>query len=107
MDQAAFDYNNMQEYDLHECARKMVHVEIVRRRNGMARSLPNEYVSIECQPQYAPEEIIMLRRANCRRFFPQLAQWRRELDFFPRQVCQTVGKSVAIALRHIGKPPRG
>eukprot|EP00969_Alexandrium_andersonii_P183163 8093341-Alexandrium_andersonii.AAC.1 len=107
VDACAFDYSRMQEYDLEESARKMVHVDIVRRRKGTPRSLPREYVAIKYQPQYAPEEIIMLRRANCRSFFPQLAQWHLELGNWSRRVCQNVGRSVTIALRHIGELPRG
>eukprot|EP00969_Alexandrium_andersonii_P165001 7293699-Alexandrium_andersonii.AAC.1 len=66
MDVAAYDYNQMQEFDLVECARKMVDVNIVRRRDGSHRALPHEYVAIDCQPQYARGQIIMLRRANCK-----------------------------------------
>eukprot|EP00969_Alexandrium_andersonii_P011751 512506-Alexandrium_andersonii.AAC.1 len=49
----------------------------------------------------------MLRRANCRSFFPQLAQWRLEMGRWSRQVCQKVGLSVTIALRHMGRLPCG
>eukprot|EP00969_Alexandrium_andersonii_P142434 6297998-Alexandrium_andersonii.AAC.1 len=67
----------------------------------------SEYVAIESQPQYARGQIIMLRRANCKMFFPQLAQWHSELDRGSLQVCQRVWISVTIGLRHLRRLPRG
>eukprot|EP00969_Alexandrium_andersonii_P204373 9031501-Alexandrium_andersonii.AAC.1 len=49
----------------------------------------------------------MLRRANCEMFFPQLAQWHSELDKGSLQVCQRIGVSVTIGLRHLSRLPRG
>eukprot|EP00969_Alexandrium_andersonii_P245524 10850197-Alexandrium_andersonii.AAC.1 len=66
MDVAAFDYNEQPEFGLDEIAEQMVRVEYVRRRSGAPRTLPHQYLPIEQQPLYAPESIIMLRRANCR-----------------------------------------
>eukprot|EP00969_Alexandrium_andersonii_P045327 1990222-Alexandrium_andersonii.AAC.1 len=52
----------------------------VRQSNGQARQLPHEYIPTETGPRFAPEQIVVLRRSNCRAFFPQLAQWRSELS---------------------------
>eukprot|EP00969_Alexandrium_andersonii_P293790 12984449-Alexandrium_andersonii.AAC.1 len=66
----------------------MVCVDTVRRRDGAPRTLPNQYLAIDVQPQYVPEQIIMLRRANCRVFFPELAQWHSELGRRSLEVCR-------------------
>eukprot|EP00975_Prorocentrum_lima_P039352 8271792-Prorocentrum_lima.AAC.1 len=79
MDVAAFNYNELPEFGLDEIAERMVRVEYVRRRNGAPRTLPHQYLPIKHQPLYSPGNVIMLRRANCCMFFPQLATWRAEL----------------------------
>eukprot|EP00969_Alexandrium_andersonii_P127114 5618334-Alexandrium_andersonii.AAC.1 len=58
-------------------------------------------------PCYAPEQVIMLRRTNCRAFFPQLAKWHSELTPPALEACRRVGQSVTIALRHFGRLPSG
>eukprot|EP00969_Alexandrium_andersonii_P038674 1695373-Alexandrium_andersonii.AAC.1 len=107
MDVAAFDYNFQPEFGLEEYAKEMVCVDTVRRRNGTPRTLPSQYLSVDVQPQYAPEQISVLRRANCRRFFPQHAQWHSELSYRDLEVCRQVSMSVTIALRHFGRLPKG
>eukprot|EP00969_Alexandrium_andersonii_P014898 651086-Alexandrium_andersonii.AAC.1 len=102
MDIAAFDFSKQPIRSLEEDARDMLRHAPVRQQDGTARQLPREYIPMGTWPVYAPEQVIMLRRSNCRAFFPQLAKWRSELPYQPIIACQRVGISVAIALRHFG-----
>eukprot|EP00969_Alexandrium_andersonii_P144098 6372152-Alexandrium_andersonii.AAC.1 len=79
----------------------------VRRSSGQARQLPHEYIPTEAWPRFAPEQIVALRRSNCRAFFPQLAQWYSELSSPSVRVCKKVGQAVTVALRHFGRHPEG
>eukprot|EP00969_Alexandrium_andersonii_P227321 10039312-Alexandrium_andersonii.AAC.1 len=64
---------------------------------------------MQYQPQYARGQIIMLRRANCRSFFPQLAQWHLEMDGQSRQICQNGTwrwtASPVRSARRLARPP--
>eukprot|EP00969_Alexandrium_andersonii_P116029 5130863-Alexandrium_andersonii.AAC.1 len=61
---------------------------------------PPEYLPTGKWPRFAPEQVIMLRRSNCRAFFPQLAKWYGELSQPTIHACRRVGQAVTIALRH-------
>eukprot|EP00969_Alexandrium_andersonii_P314201 13880981-Alexandrium_andersonii.AAC.1 len=58
----------------------MLRCEPVRMPDGRARLLPPEYLPMGKWPCYAPEQVIVLRRSNCRAFFPPTGQVARRAD---------------------------
>eukprot|EP00969_Alexandrium_andersonii_P150854 6670347-Alexandrium_andersonii.AAC.1 len=81
MDKAAFDFELQPKRQLDEDARIMEKYDPIRMKNGVARQLPHEYIPVGVWPLFAPEQVIMLRRSNCRAFFRQLAQWYAQRTF--------------------------
>eukprot|EP00969_Alexandrium_andersonii_P286189 12652216-Alexandrium_andersonii.AAC.1 len=74
MDRAAFDFELQPLRSLDTDAENMLKYEPVRRSDGQARLRPPEYLPSDKWPRFAPEQVIVLRRSNCRAIFPQLAK---------------------------------
>eukprot|EP00969_Alexandrium_andersonii_P163292 7218521-Alexandrium_andersonii.AAC.1 len=77
----------------------------VRTADGRARLLPHEYIPTDVQPRFAPEQVVAIRRSNCRTFCPLLAQWHDEQYEKNKFVFKKVGQAVTITLRHFGRLP--
>eukprot|EP00969_Alexandrium_andersonii_P251196 11102775-Alexandrium_andersonii.AAC.1 len=66
MDKAAFAFSAQPIRTLDKDAEIMEKYKPVRKSDGSARQLPTEYLPMNGWPTYAAEQVIVLRRSNCR-----------------------------------------